>query len=283
MLTISRVHRWASASSARSRRGCEPRLCSSSSVHEGLSHGPAGAALSFCALGGDFSIESGPRQTAAELPGAWGPGGCGNPSGRKYTCQLSILQVPAPLAQRSRLRNQPSVLNTVSRRGKQVGCSPADERRSRRGPSQLEQERQLLFPYLEEPWWPELGSTSALTAAWGRPAGTHRDDEPAPSSSEGLCLCLHRLLPCRRSHRECPECAARAVLTVVGNRICRAKEDKETMTQAILAQGIAPLGEKSALHPLWCTPSPADLPTGPDHFASCSLSAPALWRAGSTS
>lgn len=49
--------------------------------HKGLHHGPVGAALSFCALGGDFSIESGPRQSVAELPGAWGPGGCGIPQG----------------------------------------------------------------------------------------------------------------------------------------------------------------------------------------------------------
>lgn len=107
--------------------------------------------------------------------------------------------------------------------------------------------------------WPEGRSRSVSPEGLGTP-GQPRGGQPALSSSEDLSFVLTASSPAG-----CPlgvSRAGHAALTVILSCVCRAKENKETMTRVLQAQGIAPLGAESAIQPLGCTHSPADLLLG---------------------
>ena len=117
-----------------------------------------------------------------------------------------------------------------------------------------------MFHQLPEPCpgfcstWPEGRSSSICPEGLGTPG------QPALSSPEGPSRVLMAPSPAG-----CPQGVSRAghaTLTVILSCVCRAKENKETMTRALQAQRIAPLGAESAVHPLGCAPSPADLLLG---------------------
>lgn len=162
---------------------------------------------------------------------------------------------------------QPSVLvwRPCTEAQDEAVCSSADQSDPRLAPGQLEQNHQPLFHHLREPCpgfpstWPEGRSRSVSPEGLGIP-GQPRGGQPALSSSEDLSFVLTASSPAG-----CPlgvSRAGHAALTVILSCVCRAKENKETMTQVLQAQGIAPLGAESAIYPLGCTHSSADLLLG---------------------
>ena len=90
--------------------------------------------------------------------------------------------------------------------------------------------------------WPEGRSRSICPEGLGTP-GQPRGGQPALNSPEGPSRVLTAPSPAG-----CPQGVSRAghaTLTVILSCVCRAKENQDTMTRAVQAHGIAPVGAVS--------------------------------------
>lgn len=190
----------------------------------------------FCAHWGDVSVSSGPGTCVAGRPGG--------PRSRRQDGSSEQHTSAEPRRSRAAGRGDgPSAVyeyGVLAQKHRRRLCAPLLAGVTQAGPGSAGAEPSK-FPVSSPP-----EPCPGFPSTW--PEGSRpRGGQPALCTALRTHPCPHSLQPCRLSPAW--PGAAHAALTGILSCVCRAKENKETMTRALQAQGLAPW-EQPATHPL---------------------------------